>query len=276
MRVVEGYVTLELKTGKMQCFFCRPAIRSGTFPGVVVFAEIYQVTGPIERFCRKLACEGYLVISPESYHEYLPLGTKLAYDKKGTETGNALKIKKAVAGYDIDAKACLAYLKAHPRCNGSFGAVGICMGGHLAFRCALEAEVKATCCLFATDLQNATLGDGGDDSLKRCKEIKGEIIMIHGRQDRHVPPDGRDKIRKALTDANVDFAWYEPNAKHAFVRDELSKGRFDFPIAKICEAMMLEMFQRKLQLGLGSREDEDAYAEFVPLAQTPAPKPAKL
>lgn len=36
---------------------------------VAVFTEIYQVTGPIQRLCRIFASEGFLVASPESYHE---------------------------------------------------------------------------------------------------------------------------------------------------------------------------------------------------------------
>ena len=275
MRVVEGWVDLEVPSGTMRCFVARPSYRTGLFPGVVVFAEIYQVTGPIERFCRRIAGEGYLVVSPESYHEYLPRGRKIPYDKKGTELGNRLKIKKRVAGYDDDARACLHYLSNHPNCNGALGAVGICMGGHLAFRCALEKQVRATCCLFATDLHKASLGRGGDDSLSRCDEIKGEVLMIHGRQDRHVPPSGRDKIRSALREAKVDFAWFEPNAKHAFVRDELSKGRFDAPIARICETLMLEMFQRKLQLYVGDRADEIKYNEYKPKPQPMFLKPGR-
>jgi carboxymethylenebutenolidase len=31
------------------------------FPGVVVFSEIYQVTGPVERFAGQIASHGYVV-----------------------------------------------------------------------------------------------------------------------------------------------------------------------------------------------------------------------
>lgn len=30
-------------------------------PGVVVFSEIYQVTGPVERFAGQIASQGYVV-----------------------------------------------------------------------------------------------------------------------------------------------------------------------------------------------------------------------
>jgi carboxymethylenebutenolidase len=50
------------------------------------------------------------------------------------------------------------------------------------------------------------------------------ITQIFGKKDTHVPPQGRDLIRKTLHDAGVTFSFYEPAwAQHAFIRDELSK-----------------------------------------------------
>jgi carboxymethylenebutenolidase len=86
----------------------------------------------------------------------------------------------------------------------------MCLGGHLAYRSALDPRVSATVCYFATDLHNHSLGAGKhDDSLARAKEIRGELAMIHGVRDTHVPPEGRDVIRKSLRDAGVVFSWFE-------------------------------------------------------------------
>lgn len=40
----------------------------------------------------------------------------------------------------------------------------------------------------------------------------------------------------------------------AFIRDELSKGRYDPAISSICFEMLLELFDRTLKLDLGPRE----------------------
>jgi dienelactone hydrolase len=88
---------------------------------------------------------------------------------------------------------------------------GMCLGGHLAYRCALDPRVLSAVCYFATDIHSATLGAGkSDDSLKRVKDIKGELVMIFGKMDNHVPPEGRDLIRKTLHEAGVTFSFYEP------------------------------------------------------------------
>jgi len=88
---------------------------------------------------------------------------------------------------------------------------GMCLGGHLAYRCALDPRVVSAICYFATDIHSSTLGKGKkDDSLARTKDIKGELVMIFGKMDNHVPPEGRDLIRKTLHEAGVTFSFYEP------------------------------------------------------------------
>lgn len=56
----------------------------------------------------------------------------------------------------------------------------MCLGGHLAFRCAFDERVSAAVCYFATDIHGGTLGKGGDDSLDRVRKgsVKGELIMV--------------------------------------------------------------------------------------------------
>lgn len=63
-------------------------------------------------------------------------------------------------------------------CNGRIGATGMCLGGHLAYRCALDSRVSAAVSYFATDIHSKTLGAGGDDSLDRTGEIEGELVMV--------------------------------------------------------------------------------------------------
>lgn len=142
---------------------------------------------------------------------------------------------------------------------------GMCLGGHLAYRCALDKRVRAAVCFFATDIHSHSLGEGkADDSLQRAKDIHGELVMIFGKRDNHVPPEGRDLIRKTLHDAGVTFSFYEVAwAQHAFIRDELSKGRYDPRITGICFQMLLELFGRTLNGDLGPREGGDGEVEGV-------------
>ena len=58
----------------------------------------------------------------------------LAYDNAGTEVGNKYKIEKEVRAYDEDIKVTLDYLSDLDTCTGKMGAIGFCLGGHVAFR----------------------------------------------------------------------------------------------------------------------------------------------
>ena len=72
------------------------------------------------------------------------------------------------------------------------------------------------------------------------------MMMIWGRQDPHIPREGRERIAKAMNDAGVNFTWHEFNAQHAFMRDE--GYRYDPALAEICYGLVFELFHRRLQL----------------------------
>ena len=250
MILTEDHVDLETPTGTMRTYRVRPA-HAGTFPGLVLFSEIFHATGPILRTARLLASQGYIVAIPEIFHEFEPPGTALSYTPEGTDKGNRYKIEKALSAYDHDARVVLDHLMSLPECSGRLGCVGICIGGHLSFRCAMNPDVLAAACFYATDIHKRSLGKGtNDDSLDRIPEIKGELLMIFGKQDPHIPQAGRDLLYRALTDAGTNFTWHEFNAEHAFMRDE--GHRYNAALAQICYAMTAELFQRKLYAGEAS------------------------
>ncbi len=235
---------LTTPTGPMRTYLFRP-VAGGRYPGLVLYSEIFQVTGPIRRTAAMLASHGFVVAVPEIYHELEPAGTVLAYDEAGAARGNQHKITKTLSSYDGDARAALDYLALSPHCTGKLGVIGICIGGHLAFRAAMQPDVLAAACFYATDIHKRGLGQGThDDSLDRIGKITGELLMIWGRQDPHIPREGRALIYNALSDADVHFQWHEFNAVHAFMRDE--GPRYDPAAARICYDMVLELFHRRL------------------------------
>jgi carboxymethylenebutenolidase len=240
-------VDIHTPTGLMRTYLFRP-VAEGRYPGLVLFSEIFQVTGPIRRTAAMLASHGFVVAIPEIYHELEPAGTVLAYDEAGAERGNRHKITKALSSYDGDARAALDFLKRSPHCTGKLGVMGMCIGGHLAFRAAMQPDVLATTCFYATDIHKRGLGEGmHDNTLDRIGEMTGELLIIWGRQDPHIPREGRELIYNALSDAGAHFQWHEFNNAHAFLRDE--GPRYDPTSARISYDMALELFTRKLAEG---------------------------
>ncbi len=247
MIIQDEFVDIETPTGPMRTHLFRP-VAVGKYPAIVLWSEIFQATGPIRRTAAFLAGHGFLVAVPEIYHEYEQPGIALAYDEGGTKRGNELKTTKPLAAYDSDARATLDLLKNHEASTGKLGTVGICIGGHLAFRTAFNKDVDAAVCFYATDIHKRSLGLGmNDDSLDRLPEIEGELLMIWGRQDPHIPREGRRLIYDAITDAGLNFQWLEFNGAHAFMRDE--GPRYNPVLANQCLGIAIEVLKRKLSDG---------------------------
>ncbi len=235
---------LETSTGPMRTYLYRPAA-AGRYQGVVMFSEIFQQTGPIKRMAALLAGHGFVVAVPEIFHELEAPGAVLAYDQVGADRGNYDKTAKTIAAYDDDARAVIRYLHASSVCTGKIGAMGVCIGGHLAFRAAMNPEVVAGACFYATDIHKRSLGKGmNDNSLDRMGEIHGEMMMVWGRQDPHVPEEGRRLIQARMSEVGILYTWHEFNAAHAFLRDE--GPRYDPELALICYRMVIDLFKRKL------------------------------
>ncbi|WP_067099185.1 dienelactone hydrolase family protein [Marinomonas atlantica] len=237
-------IDLNTPTGTMRCHVYRPQA-SGIYPCILFYSEIFQITAPIERSARILAGHGFAVVVPEVFHELNPIGTVLAYDDAGKDKGNSDKFTKPLEHHDSDTSAMIAYFEQQSYCTGTFGAMGVCIGGHLAFRAALNERILSTYCLYATDIHSNSLPcQDGHDSFNLAGDIKGELTMVWGKQDPHVSAEGRQKIYQQLMDTERHFSWHELNAQHAFMRDE--GDRYDAELALYCYKMAVDQFRRTL------------------------------
>lgn len=244
MLIQSEFVDISTPTGDMRTYVHRP-VEASQYPTILFYSEIFQQTGPIERAAKIMASHGYVVLVPEVFHELNPIGTVLNYDDAGREKGNADKAAKDVEGYDSDNQAMIDWVKKQSWSNGHIGAMGFCIGGHLAFRAALNPAVKATACFYATDLHTNTIPNKrGQHSMERLDDIKGELLMIWGKQDTHIPTSNRVEIHNQLLKTDIVFSWHEFNAQHAFMRDE--GERYDPELAALCYQITLRMFSRTL------------------------------
>ena len=244
MIVAASFHDIQTPTGVMRTHVYAPAVPKGRkVPGLILYPEIFQQTGPITRLSTLFASHGYLVLAPEIFHQHKPPGTVLGYDDEGKDKGNLYKKTTKLSAFDTDAGLLIDALRGDSRCNGSIGVVGFCIGGHLAVRAGLRKEISATCAFYPTDLHTGTLGEGGQaDTLDRLGEMTGELVVILGRQDPHVPPDGRARIRAALESSGVRYSLHEVNGEHAFMRDE--GARYDAELARVCSQIALALFRR--------------------------------
>jgi carboxymethylenebutenolidase len=248
MQIQASEVDLPTPTGTMRCYVYRPKVDTAAprrYPAILLYSEIFQQTGPIRRSAQILAGHGFIVLVPEVFHELNPIGTVLGYDDAGRDKGNADKVAKTLEAHDTDTQAMVDYLHGLDGCSGQIGAMGFCLGGGLAYRAAMHPLVTATSCFYATDIHSGMVpSQPGNDSLARTGEIRGELQMVFGKQDPHIPPEGRATVYKNLTDKAVNFTWHEFNGVHAFMRDE--GERYDAELQLLGYQMAIGMFRRVL------------------------------
>mgnify|MGYP002381953363 CR=1 FL=1 len=221
MQIKTEYVDITVAEKTMRTFVATPNAE-GKYPGLVMFSDIFQLSDPMIRTCARLAGYGFVVAAHEIFHRLEPSGTVLQQTDAGRARGMQDQQATPLTHFDEDCRAVLAFLNNHPLvAPGRLGAGGFCIGGHLAFRAALQPEVKATVCFYPTWLHNGQLGMGGNaDSLQHAAEIQGELLIQFGALDPLIPAEGRELIDTALQAANLPYETRIYPADHGFVRDD--------------------------------------------------------
>jgi carboxymethylenebutenolidase len=221
MIVSSEYVDISAGGSPMRIFVAAP-VAAGSYPGILCYSDIFQLSAPMLRSCIRLAGYGFVTAAPEIYRRIEPPGAAIPFDDRGRTRGLEDAAKTPVAHFDEDRRAAVNYLSKHPRVSPpQLGAMGFCIGGHLAFRAALETDVRATVCYYGTGIHDGKLGQDRDaGTLARAAEIRGKLLMVWGEQDPHVATEGRALIDQRLHEAGVDYTVKLYPCEHAFMRDE--------------------------------------------------------
>jgi carboxymethylenebutenolidase len=220
MRVSDEEALMKAPDGDIRCVVVRPD-RGRRWPGVLFYTDIFQLTPSTMRTARRLASYGFVVCVPEIYPRGDLAGVSLAFDDHGKQAGLAAAAATPTAQFDADRVAALDYLEQRPDVEGTLRAVGFCLGGHLAFRAAFDARVKATVCFYPTGLQDGALGADRDaGTLAEADRIGGTLLLVFGSNDPHVPAGARSRIIAELAQRQVDVELHVYAAEHAFMRDE--------------------------------------------------------
>jgi carboxymethylenebutenolidase len=228
----------------------KPASVGARYPGIVMYSEIFQLTGPICRAANRLAGHGFVVAAPEIYHRTCPPGLAIAYDDPGRMYGNYLAHTTPVAHFDATAGAVFDHFESrddvtHKSPKPAFGAMGFCIGGHLALRAAFDPRCRATVCAYPTGVHNGNLGAESDaGTLARLAEIRGELLLVFGDRDPHVSGPARNIVRSALQASGVSHTYLELPGEHAFMRDE--GARYDAAMADRVFAEAIALYHRAL------------------------------
>ena len=220
MQIIQRNIGLTVDDSLMRVYVAAPE-PAAQYPGILFYSDIYQLGGPITRLADRLAGYGYVVAAPEIFHRLEPIGTVIEPDALGKLRGNDNARRSEIAQYDADAQAVLEWFQTEETVlPHQIAAFGFCIGGHLAFRAALQDSVKAAVCCYPTGIHSGKLGRGVADTIERVSELNAEVLTVFGTLDPHVPPERRQKILQALDEANVVHQTLLYEANHTFMRDD--------------------------------------------------------
>ncbi|MFC7529618.1 dienelactone hydrolase family protein [Actinoplanes sp. GCM10030250] len=219
MKLREDEVWVPAPDCEIRTIVVRPA-GDDPLPGVLLYTDIFQVTESTLRTVRRLASYGFVVAVPEIYPRTELAGKALEFDDAGKQAGLAGAAATTTAHFDTDRVAVLNHLEQRSDVTTLY-ATGFCIGGHLAFRAALDPRVAATVCFYPTGLHNGGLGADDPGSLAQAGDIRGRLMVVFGSRDPHVPADARLQTISALYAAGLDdleLHIYQ-GGEHAFMRD---------------------------------------------------------
>lgn len=213
-------VKLTVEGQEMATFVALPQ-GAGPHPAVLVFEEIYGVNSHIRDVAERLAGEGYFAIAPDFHHRAWATGTQLGYDEAGRKKGMTVIPSLSGAGIEADIAATLAYVAQRPEASrDKLGAIGFCIGGHVAFLAAATHPFAATASFYGGGIATFSPG-GGPKTVERAGDIKGKILCLFGRQDQSITPEEVQTIERALEAKQVrhEVVVYD-QAGHGFFCDQ--------------------------------------------------------
>ena len=219
MAVQTERVTIPVNGASMGGYLAKPE-GAGPHPGVIVFMEIFGINSHIRDVTERVAAEGYVALAPDFFHRTGP-GVEYGYDDEGMGKGMELLGQLDADEMIADAQAAEAFLRGHADTSDKLGAMGFCIGGHMAYLAACETGVSATASFYGGGIA-APQGMGGKAStVSRTAKIQGKILCLFGAEDGMIPEDQVSTIQSALGAGNVDSdVVVYPGADHGFFCDQ--------------------------------------------------------
>lgn len=205
--------TIKYKHGNQDCigFLAWDDAKEGKRPGVLVVHEWWGLNDYAKDRAKKLAELGYVAFCADIYGD----GKVVDHPKDAGEMAG--KTRMNVDDWRKRAQEALATLKAQPQCDGDkLAAIGYCFGGSTCLQLAYTgADLKAVATFHAA-LPTPTADD--------AKQIKPEIVVCHGAEDKFIPDKAISDFRGALDGAKVKYEFIAyPGAVHSFTVPDADK-----------------------------------------------------
>ena len=227
------FITIQAADGgSFEAYLAVPECGSG--PGLVVLQEIFGVNNNIRTTADHFAEEGYVVLAPDVFWRQ-ERRVDLGYGDEDRAKGIALMQRFDPLQGAADIADTVKALKARPECTGKVGAVGFCLGGHLAFLAAAKAGVDCAVSYYGSRI---------DQRASLVPEVTVPMVFHYGAEDGGIPLTQVEAVKAAFAGReDVEFYVY-PGAGHGFACPERSS--FDKPSTMMAHSRTIALLRRVL------------------------------
>lgn len=180
--ITSGHIQIAMEDGShLPAYWSQPDIASRV-PGLVLIHDWWGVSAEVRHLAHRFAQSGHYVIVPDLFH-----------GKTTSTPEEALKFLDELGnrGYRLIDSA-LSVLEAHHRCNANVAAVGLGMGGSLAFEAAIVRR----------DLEAVIAFSGFPQRyLGHFRRAHAPVLAIYGAREGYIAPDLIERLRQELAGA---------------------------------------------------------------------------
>ncbi|MDB9446487.1 dienelactone hydrolase family protein [Anabaena sp. CS-542/02] len=201
---------------QISAYLAQPQAR-GSYSGVVVLQEIFGVNVHIREVTERIAKQGYVAIAPALFQRQAP-DFETGYTPEDIEIGRKYAWKQTQASELLrDIQSAIDYLKTLPHLKpDSFGCIGFCFGGHVAYLAATLPDIKATASFYGAGITTRTPG-GGAPTITRTTDIRGTIYTFFGLEDVSIPAPEVDEIAGELEKYKISHRVFRyDGSEHGF------------------------------------------------------------
>ncbi len=228
---ISGRIQVATASGAFPAYWSQPE-SGGRFPGVVLIHDWWGITEVERRLAQRFAQIGYYVIVPDLFDSHT-----------ATTPQDALMLVETYGGSGSyrQVDSALQALETHHRCNARVAAIGLGMGGTMAFEAALHRH----------DLEAAVACYGFPQRhFGHFAGAKAPILALYGSGETLVPPAARERLRTELAASSLG---------HEVVTiDGAARDFFDGAQSKIVWPTIVHFLDRHLQTLRGSGDPSDS------------------
>jgi carboxymethylenebutenolidase len=203
--LIEREVAIETPDGTADAYFVSPA--RGTYPAVLVWADVFGLRPAFRQMAKRLARSGYAVLVPNAFYRQkkAPIVAEGASFQDPATREMLMGLMKALVPEDVvsDARAFIAFLDQQASVDRSrkLAVTGYCMGGPITMRAAATFPDRIGAA--ASFHGGGLVTDKPNSPHLLVPKIKAGYLFAIAENDDEKQPAAKDVLREVFAKAGI-------------------------------------------------------------------------